>query len=238
MNTHYNVEEWAAGTTRGRQVFNYNYRMLGTEFKGWKLLKVVTLREDRVVTEKAYIWQSESDPEYEMIRVDITEHHNWRKAQESLHVHLVQCMRPDIPRGTKKLAQLGDVNFVSREPHTDVPSTVSFTRGNLCISVSSVGEKNVDVSNIGARVDGALSGPPAESEVETGRVRALTPKMATVAANKAHVVIENLQKSAPRGRWLKIIVPDGELSRKGNALIYVSSQGGRKRVETFAADGN
>lgn len=238
MNTHYNVEEWAAGTTRGRQVFNYNYRMLGTEVKGWKLLKVVTLKEDRDVTEKAYIWQSESDPEHEMIRVGITEHHNWRKAQESLHAHLMQCMRPDVPRGTKKLAQLGDVIFVSREPHTDVAAAVSFTRGNVFVSVSSVGEKNVDVSEIAAWLDGGLSGPPAKREVETGRARALTPKMANVKANEAYVLIKNLQKAAPRGGWLKIIVPEGELSRKGNALIYVSSQGGRKRVETFAADGN
>ena len=238
MNTQYNVDEWAAETTRGRQVFNYNYRMLGTEVKGWKLLKVVTLQEGHDVTEKAYIWQSEGDPENEMIRVDITERHNWRQAQESLQGHLMECMRSDVPRGTKKLAQLGDVIFVSREPHTDVAAAISFTRGHVCVSVSSVGKRNVDVSEIAARLDGALSGPPAKSVVETGRVRALTPKMATVKANEAYVLIKNLPKSAPRGRWLKIIVPDGELSRKGDALIYVSAQGGRKPVGTFAVSGN
>jgi hypothetical protein len=234
MNTHYNIEEWAAETTRGRQVFNYNYRTLGTEIRGWRLLKVVTLQEGRDVTEKAYMWQSKSDPEHEVIRVDVTECHNWRQAQESLHEYLMHCMRPDIPRGTKKLAQLGDVNLVSREPQTDVAVTISFTRGNVCISVGSVGEKNVDVSDAAARLDHALSKPPAKSEVEKGRVRALTPKVATLEANKAHVLIRNLQKTAPRGRWLKIIVPDGELSRKGDALIYVSPQGGKKQVGTFA----
>jgi hypothetical protein len=173
-----------------------------------------------------------------MVRVGITERHHWRLAQESLHQHLMHCMRPDIPRGTKKLAQLGDVIFVSRESHTDVAAAISFTRGNVCVSVSSVGEKNVDVSGIAARLDGALSEPPAKREVEKGQVRALTPKMASVKANEAYVLIKNLQKAAPRGGWLKIIVPDGELSRKGDALIYVSAQGGRKQVGTFAVSGN
>lgn len=233
MNTHYNVEEWAAGTTRGRQVFNYNYRMLGTEVKGWRLLKVVTLQAGLDVTEKAYIWQSKSDPEHEVIRVDITERHNWRQAQESLHEYLMQCMRPDIPMGTKKLAQLGDVVFVGRSPQTDIPGAISFTRGNVFVSVSSSGEKNIDVSDIATRLDRALSDPPAKREVEKGKVRALTPMAATVKANEAYVLIENLQETALRGGWLKIIVPDGEISRKGNTLIYVSAQGGEKQVDTF-----
>lgn len=238
MNTRYNVEEWAAGTTRGRQVFNYNYRLLGTEVKGWRLLKVVTLQEGHDVTEKAYIWQSKSDPEHEMIRVNITERHNWRFAQESLHEYLMQCMRPDIPRGTKELALVGDVNFVGREAQTDIAAAVSFVRGNVCVSVSSVGERNVDVSKIATNLDQTLSAPPTKREVEKGKVQVQAPRVVTVEAEEAYVLIENLQEAAPSGGWLRVIVPDGELSRKGDALIYVSAQGGEKQVGIFAVSGN
>ena len=238
MDTRYNIKEWAAGTTRGRQVFNYNYRMLGAEIKGWKLAKVVTMQESPEVTERVYLWQSKSEPESETVRISVTERHNWRLAQESLHQHLLECMRPDIPRGTKKLAQLGDVVFVGREPQTDIPGAISFTRGNVFVSVSSVGERTSDVSAIAAGLDGALSEPPAKRELEKGKLQLLSPKAATVKANEAHVLIENLREAAPGGEWLKIIVPDGELSRKGDALIYVSPQGGEKHVSAFAISSN
>jgi len=237
MHAQYNVEEWAAGTTRGRRVFNYSYRMLGTELKGWELLKVVTVQETPEVTEKVYLWQSKSTPGRELVRVGITERHHWRLAQESLHQHLTHCMRPDIPRGTKKLAEMGDVNYVGREPRTDVPAAISFTRGNVCVTVSSVGDKSVDVSEIAASVDRALSERPAKGEEKKGRVRARAPKVVALEANKARVLIENLQKATPRAGWLKIIVPEGELIREGNALMYVSPEGGKKSVDTFAFPG-
>jgi hypothetical protein len=237
MNTQYDVEEWATGTTRGRQVFNYSYRMLGTELKGWKLLKVVSMQEGADLRKKAYLWQSTSDPEREMVRIDVTEHHNWRRAQQSLHEHLTNSMRPDIPRGTKKLAQLGDVVFAGREPRTDAAGVISLTLGNVFVTVSSVGEKTVDVSEIAARVEALLSEPPTKSQLAKGRARARTPKMAAVKENQPYLLIKELSKAAPRGEWLKVIVSDGELRREGDALIYVSPQGGKKDVRTFTFSG-
>jgi hypothetical protein len=233
MNTQYDVKEWAARTTRGRQVYNHNYRMLGTELKGWKLLKVVTMQEGSDITEKAYLWQSKTDPEHEMIRVDITERHSWKQAQESLHGHLMESMRPDIPAGTKHLAQLGDVVFAGRSAEADVPAAVTFTRGNVLVSVSSAGEKHVDVSDAAALIDSALSESPAPKEVEKGNVRVLTPKSVTAEAKKASVLIDNLQKTSLREKWVKIIVPDGELGRKGDTLTYTPAAGGKKEVGTF-----
>ena len=234
MNTSYSLEDWATGTQRGRQVFNYGYSLSGKEFKGWKLLKVVAMRKGASETENAYVWESTSDPKHEIIRVNITERHEWRLAQESLHERLMECMRPDVPKGTKKLAKLGDVVFVGREPRTDIPSTISFTRGNVCISVSSAGEKSVDVSDFAARLDRALSEAPAKGEVEKGMVQAKTPRVAPVKANEAVVLIKSLPAAAPKGGWLKVIVPDGELRRKGEALIYETPQGGKKSVSIFA----
>jgi hypothetical protein len=229
--------EWATETTRGRLVFNYNIRMLGAEFKGWELMKTVTMQEDKDVTEKVYLWQNKSNPGREMVRVDITERHDWRLAQESLREHLKHCMRPDIARGTKNLASVGDVNFAGREPQTDITAAVSFTRGNVSVTVSSVGEKTVDVSEMAAIVDRALSEAPTKAEQDKGLVKARAPKTVAVESDKAQVLIENLQKASPRGAWLKIIAPDGELSRKGDALIYVSPEGGKKPIGIYAVRG-
>jgi hypothetical protein len=234
METPYDIEQWATQITHGRHVFNYNYRMLGSEQKGWELLKVVTMEAGPGVEDKVYLWVNKDDPKREMARVSIAELYHWRLALKRLHEHLSNCMRPSIPRGTGKLAKLGDVAFVARDPQLDLPAAIFFTRGNVCVSVSSVGERNVDVSGVTARLDRALSKPPTKAEVEKGRVKARPPKAATVKAGEAQVLIKNL-KDAARGGWLKVIAPDGQLGREGDALIYESSQGGKKRIGIYAS---
>ena len=234
MNTKYDKDEWAAATTQGRQVFNFGYRLTGREFKGWKLLKNVRMQERRDLTENVYIWESSSDPKHEMIRVSITECHNWKLAQESLHQTLMECMRPDIPKGTKKLAQVGDVNYVAREAHTDIAAAIRFTRGNVSVDVSSTGDKNVDVSEMAVVLDHALSEAPAKKGAAKRQPRVRVPRSVDVAARKSVVLVENLPEAVPRGVWLKIFVPDGELRRKGDALVYVSPTSGKKTVRAFA----
>jgi hypothetical protein len=34
--------------------------------------------------------------------------------------------------------------------------------------------------------------------------------------------------------WLKVIVPDGEVHRRGDALVYLASEPGRKAVQVFS----
>ncbi len=237
MNTEYDKDEWAAGTTRGRQVFNFGYRLTGRELKDLKLLKTVLMQESRDLIEKVYLWGSSSDPKHEMIRVSITERFYWKLAQETLHQYLMECTRPNIPKGTKKYAQLGDVNYVTREPQTNIAGAIMFTRGNVCVSVSSAGEKNVDVSEMAAVLERALSEPPAKADASRPKVHACIPEWVDVTARKPVVLVEKLPEAVPRGGWLKIIVPDGELRRKGDALIYVSPEGGKKHVSAFAASG-
>lgn len=238
MNTQYDKNEWAAGTTRGRQVFNFGYRLTGGEFKGWKLVKTVPMQEGRDLIETVYMWESGSDPQHEMVRVSITERHDWKLAQETLRLQLVERMRPEIPRGTKTLATLGDVNYVAREPQTDVAGSVTFTRGNVCVDVSTAGAKNVDVSAMAAVLDRALGEPSTGALAGQRTVRARVPASVDVAVGKSVVLVEKLPEAIPRGGWLKVIVPDGELRRKGDALIYVSPAGGRKKVSVFAASGS
>jgi hypothetical protein len=232
------MEEWAGGTTRGRHIFNYGHRMLGNELRGWEMLKSVVMETGRGVEEKVYLWQGKDDPGREMVRVAVAELPSWHLAQNRLRDVLNNSMRPDVPRATGRLAKLGDVTFVARDPQSDIPAAVSFTRGNVCVSVNSVGERNVDVSEIAARLDRALSEPPTKPEVEKGRVRTRAPKTAAVKAGEPRVLIDNLREAASRGGWLKVIAPDGELSREGDALIYVSSQGGKKDIGTYVVRGS
>jgi hypothetical protein len=233
MDASYNVDEWAGGTTRGRHVFNYNFHLVGDEFKGRKLLKVVPMEGRQQLKENVSIWQSKADSKREMVRISVAERNDWRAAQERLQEELNHSMRPNIPRGTGKLAVLGDVNFVARDPVSDVAAAISFTRGNVFVLLASVGERNVDVSEFAAHLDRLLSEPPSRAELDKGRVRVRAPKAVTVGTGQAYVLIENLPATASRGQWLKIIAPDGELTSRGDALIYSSPQGGKKQIGIF-----
>jgi hypothetical protein len=55
-----------------------------------------------------------------------------------------------------------------------------------------------------------------------------------VQAREPHPLIKGLKKLPPPKMWLKVIVPDGELKRKGEDLIYTSPSAGKKRVSVFA----
>ena len=57
MEPQYDVEQWAAETTLGRHIFNYNYRMTGSELRGWELLKTVSMQIEPGITEQVYMWQ-------------------------------------------------------------------------------------------------------------------------------------------------------------------------------------
>jgi hypothetical protein len=211
--------------------------MSGSELRGWKLLKIVPLQEQPGATTKAYVWEHLNNPAHEVVRVDVTERDTWRLAQENLREHLLESVRPDIPKGTKNLAEIGDISYVGREPETDVVAAVSFSRGNVFVSVASVGDQGVDVSDIAAQIDRALREPPGKGALSSRKARAIAPKVVTVEANKACALIPKLDRAARAGEWLKVIVPDGELSRKGNGLLYVSKQQGTKQVSAFAVNG-
>jgi hypothetical protein len=205
--------------------------MVNIEPLGWNLVQRVTLQASYGISDKAYFWESKIDPLREVVRFDLAELHDWGLAQRHLFEVLNYCMRPDIPHGTGDLAHLGDVNFVSREAQSDIPAAIWFTRGNVCVSVSSPGKKIIDVTAVAVFIDSVLQNP----HQKLGRVWKSTPRTATLKAGEAHVLIGNLLEAAPHGEWLMVIAPDGELSRKDDALIYVSEGNGVKQIGIFSA---
>lgn len=231
MDAQYNIEEWAAATTLGRHIFNYNYRMVGNELKGWELVNSVLMENEPGVTEKVYIWQKKGSDAHASIRVSIIERHHWRDAQNQLHDQLWHSMRPNIPKGTGKLGKIGDINFIGQE--SDVVAAILFTRGNISVSVSSVGDKLVDVSSVAKILDHNFSEPPKEEEIKEKRAGIILPRSLQVKEKESATVVEKLPEPTARSGWLKIIAPDGELRRQDDALVYVPATTGKKKIGKY-----
>ena len=235
MNTNYNLEEWAAATSKGRQVYNHSYHLSDKAFKGWRLIKVVVLSNTKEGAANAYMFENPKNPGQEMIRIDILEEYSRQSAQAMLRNHLTECMRPDILSGTRNVAKIGDINFVNRVPESDIPAAIFFTRGNIFLSMNSVGEKDIDLSDFAVQLDDDLNKPGSSPAGGKEKIRVLPPKASvTLKAGDAHILIKDVRKVTPRDTWVKIIVPDGELSRKGDAIIYSSETGGAKNVSIEA----
>ena len=235
METSYDAKSWAKRTTLGRQVFNYNYGMLGSERPGWQLIKTVVMNQAK--TEKTYLWQNTRAPDREMVRVRVVEESSWQQAQKSLVELLDRCMRPQIPPGPGGLMALGDVSFVARDPRSDVSAAIQFTRGNIVVSVNSAagqqGQANVDVSEFAFLVDRALSEAPDKIAFLRRMAKSRTTTVVSVKAKQRYLLFENLERKVPHNEWLKIIAPGGELQRKRNTLTYLSSEPGRKRIAIY-----
>ena len=232
MNTKYNIEKWAEETVLGRRVFNYNFRLTATEFKGWALIKTIALSTDRDNMETAYFFENKKDPKREVVRVDITERFSWFQAQSALQNELNGSMRPDIPNGTKDLARLGDVSFVTRQPESDYPTAISFVRGNVLILINFVGEKKSDMAGIAVQIDDTLSKVPTAAQMKKGKIHRLKPQPSNKKINGVYDLID-LTKRVKSKTWLQIIASDGELSRKGNVIIYKPETQGTNQVDVY-----
>jgi len=233
MESKYDIEQWATETTLGRRVYNHNYRMIGNELRGWELVNSIVMQKESGITEKVYVWQKNGSEGEKLIRISIAELTDWINAQNQLRNELRHSMRPDIPRGTGKIAETGDVNFIGKERKSKTIAQLLFTRGNLAVSLASVGKKTVDISKFAKLLDTLFSQPPETSEVETGLVKEVGPE--TLQAKEAETlsVIEKIDELIAHGEWLKVIAPDGELKLQDNALVYESKKAGRKRIGRY-----
>ncbi len=232
MESHYDIKAWAEETKLGQRIFNYNFRIQGHELKGWQLLKAVPMHKDARLAEVTYLVQSEEAADRQMVRMNIAELADWRAAQKHLLAILDHSMRPDLPRGTGKLGALGDISLVARAPQSDIPAAVQFARGNIAVAVNSVGTVTIDVSEIAATVDHLLTEPPAKLPSIRKLSKPRPPKAVLLKGKEGATLVKDLKKV--RDAWLKVIVPDGELRRKGDALVYISRQPGKKVVRIYA----
>jgi hypothetical protein len=233
MNGTYDTEAWAERTTLGRRVFNAGFTLDAIDHAGWRLIKSVPM-EARGEREVAYILQRGDDLKRELVRVDIAETDAWRDAHGRLAGELDSSMRANVPEGTGALATTGDVNFTVREPASDLPVAISFTRGNLFVRLASVGDQSVAVDGLARQIDGALSQPPQRRDV-TRRGTAVQPVEITARGKGGRrIVFRSLTGAVPAGTWLKVIAPDGELRREGRALAIIVDGPGTRTIQSFA----
>jgi hypothetical protein len=229
----YDPNEWANRTTHGRQVFNAGFRLVSADLRGWKLIKTVPMETSRGEGELASIWVRSDDPKRFIVRVSTAELSDWRAAHGRLLQDLRASMRSDIPPGTGELAALGDVNYVGRDPETDAPASISFTRGNIHITVRSVGDQTIAVGDIALRIDRMLHQRPAKAQVRSRHIKAGSIKVGERQVRRPYAVIRSLPRAIGRDGWLQVIAPEGELRREGSALIYVAGEPGPKTLESF-----
>lgn len=233
MESRYDPKEWADRTTRGRRVFNAGFRLVGADLRGWRLIKTVPMETSRGEGEPTAIWIRGDDPKRFMVRVSTAELPDWRAAHGRLLEGLRASMRSDIPPGTGELAALGDVNYVGRDPETDAAASISFTRGNVHVTVRSVGDQTIAVGDIALRIDRMLNERPPKAQVRSQRIKAASIKVGERQARGPYPVIRSLPRAVGRDGWLQVIAPDGELRREGNAIVYVAGEPGPKTVESF-----
>ena len=143
-------------------------------------------------------------------------------------------MRPNIPRGTGKVASVGDVNLVARDLRSDFVAAIQFTRGNVAVVINSIGQVNIDVSEIAASVDRSISESPTKQPSLRTLAKRQTPNTVVIKAKESATLVKSIKKVSEGNTWLKVIVPDGEVVRKGDALLYSSPKPGKKTVQIFA----
>lgn len=233
MESRYDPTEWADRTTRGRRVFNAGFRLSSTGLRGWRLIKTVPMETSRGEDEFAAIWVRGDDPKRFMVRVSTAELPDWRSAHGRLLETLQASMRSGIPPGTGELAALGDVSYVGRDPETDAAASILFTRGNVHVTVSSVGDQTIAVGDVALRIDRMLNERPPQAQVRSGRIKAASIKIGERQASGPYIIVRGLPREFGRDHWLQVIAPDGELRREGNVIVYEAAEPGPKTVELF-----
>jgi hypothetical protein len=232
VETPYTPDAWADETIGGRRIFNAGFRMLGDELADWQLLKAVPMETASRTGEFAYMWQRPHGAGPELLRVQTAELPDWRLAQRRLLEELEMSMRPDIPRGAGERASLGDVVFVSLDPESGLPAAISFARGNMFMSVLSVGDRMTDVSAAAEWLDAAMSRPPAKSDLAHTGIEARSIDETALEAGRERVVIESIARES-QGGWLKVLASEGELRQEGDSLIYVPGSARSTRLDIF-----
>ena len=241
MDKEYYAKILEEAAPKGRGLLVYNVELQANYFNGFKLVKRFVMERTSTLTEKVYIFQpvGESGSDV-MIRVSLAELNNAENAKARLGQELTQSMRPEIPPGTGELEAVGDVNFVGRSGPADLTAGISFTRGNICVTVRNAGAKRVDVSELAKQIDELLCGErrvDADENAESAGMRTSAVERSSragrtegrpvaVRGRERVMVVRELSELTAEEGWVRISVPQGELSREGNAVVYWAEAAG------------
>ena len=230
MESKYNQKAWEQETELGRRLYIHNFGMKGMEFDGWELVNTTSESHPPDESEKVYMWKRKAGTEEGLVQVRVVETNNWRNALQYHHGRLKQSMRSDIPRGKGKTAGIGDIQHVGQAPTNEV-AVVVFTRGNLQISVSSVGLNLVDVTPLAKALDNRLTKSPTKTDEKKLTATRQKPLKVKIRKKEKTVIIDTLPEPIPSSGWTRVLATDGEIRKEGDTLYLVDEQGGDRTVE-------
>jgi hypothetical protein len=230
MQCGYDQKAWEKETGLGRRLYIHNFGMTGAEFAGWELIDTTVARHSTDESEKVFMWKRQAGEGEELVQVRVIETAAWRKALAHHHDLLARSTRTDIPRGKGLTAGIGDIQHVGQAP-TKETVTVIFTRGNLQVSVSSVGLQPVDVIELAQTLDDRLT--MASSAGEEKITAASGPHLLQVKALKQEKtpLIETLPAADPQSGWTRFLAEEGEICREADTLYIIDQRGGDRTVE-------
>lgn len=232
METPKSIQETIARSPAGARVFNHNLRLSGDELPGWEIFRSAITETGRHPSAHAYFWRRRGGGDRQVIRVDIAESENWRVSLTQLASDLAQRMNPEPILAAEGTAMLGDLQFSYREQVTDIVAATLFNSGNLRVALSSVGETTVDVSPAATLLDSLIGDPAASGAKRTASGKA-SSRVTEAKPGSPIVLVEDLFAGEFSAAWLKVVVPDGELQRDRNRLVYTPTEGGRKQIHTY-----
>ncbi|MGA9261937.1 MAG: hypothetical protein WBV95_08180 [Desulfobacterales bacterium] len=230
MESKYNQKAWEQETELGRRLYIHNFGMKGTEFAGWELIKTSFVSHSPDQSEKVHMWKRKASEGEELVQVRVIETNYWRHALQYHHGQLMHSMRSDIPRGKGKTAGIGDIQHVGQAPTNDI-EVVIFTRGNLQISVSSVGLNPIDVTPLAKALDNRLTKVPTKTDEKKLAATRQKPLKVKTKKKEKTVLIDKLPEPTPRSGWTRVLAAGGEIRKEGDTLYLVDEQGGDRTVE-------
>jgi hypothetical protein len=233
MESPHNVEAWIAEVAGRPSVFNHNVRLSGNEFRGFELVNEVELTGSNGLAERVYLYARRTGEREALLRVSLSEQDDTRYGLLSLRDGLDNSMQPDPARAAGKLAKLVDVGFAQRDESGAGMGAVSFTVGNVGVTLRSAGDEPVDVAAAAAQLAKLLAGPPDKTSLKSGLAKALKPARIDLKAGHAGAVIDALPDPVSSGVRVQLIAPDGEFRREGSTLFYAARSDGKARIERF-----
>ena len=230
MEPQYDQKAWEKETKLGRRLYIHNFGMNGTEFPGWELVKTSIASHSPEESEKIYMWKRKGSEKEELVQVRVIESGYWRNALQYHHNQLMHSMRPEIPRGKGKTAAIGDIQHVGQAP-TKETTAVIFTRGNLQMSVSSVGLNTVDVTPLAKALDNRLTKPPTKTDEKKMVAKRQKPLKVKAKKREMTALIDTLPEPTPKSGWTRVLAAEGEIRKEGDTLYIVDEKGGDLTVE-------
>ncbi len=233
----YGFDSWAGSISGEEHEFIWNFFMNGRESPGWNLAESMDYGVEKERNMTRYLWkkekeEKEKEKEKEMlILVDVIETPSLLDSHEAVIDFISECQAPHLPEGKSHGIDVGDISFLS---HGEPISSILFARGNLALSVRSVGSVDVAVDEFAQNVDYYLSEKPPPSDVEdTPGIEEFESECSCIRLHEK--VALKIKVSDPlKGRLrYKFFSTGGKIIREKDTIFFYPFSVGKHEIESY-----